>query len=47
MFLRSKRCEFYQRYLFSKPLTAAQFENLLTETDKSLSLVGANLKVNK
>ena len=31
IFLRNKKCEFYQGYLFSKPLMLAQFETLLGE----------------
>jgi len=29
LFLRAKKCEFYQGYLFSKPLTVMQFKELL------------------
>jgi diguanylate cyclase (GGDEF)-like protein len=37
--LKSEKCEYYQGYLFSKPVTTQEFEQLLKENDKQASLL--------
>ena len=39
--LESENCEYYQGYLYSKPVTAQEFELLLKENDKQAGLLAS------